>query len=74
MRPLTSRQRYALVAVYDGRVTSTHRKSCPSLVGRGLVRDCGPRKLERWEITPEGTAEAERIRADLLAKLRAGTL
>lgn len=73
-RPLTERQKSALVLVERGHVTSRVAKSCPSLVGRGLVRDCGHRRLVRWEITDSGRKAVEEIMAERLERLRTGTL
>lgn len=73
-RALTGRQANALVEVARGRASSYNKRSCPSLVRRGLVRDCGHRRLVRWEITEAGRKVVEEIMADRLERLRAGTL
>lgn len=73
-RPLTHRQESALISVVQGRASSYTAKSCPSLVKRGLVRDCGHRRLVRWEATAAGVALVEEIMAERLGRLREGTL
>jgi hypothetical protein len=73
-RALTERQESALVALVDGNASSYHRKSCPSLLRHGLVRDCGHRRLVRWEPTDKGRAVVAEIRTERLRRLRAGTL
>lgn len=74
MKALTHRQETALVLVARGSVSSYAAKSCPSLVKRGLVRDCGPRRLVRWEATSAGSQLAAEITAERLALLREGRL
>lgn len=74
MRALTFRQESALVLVARGQVSSYTAKSCPSLVKRGLVRDCGLRRLVRWEATTAGSALADAITEKRLALLREGRL
>lgn len=66
---MTERQETALLMLSRGAATSYNRKSFPSLVRRGLVRDCGQHRLVRWELTEAGEKAAAEVQRKWSAKL-----
>ncbi len=72
VRPLTERQKRALLLADAIGVTRTVERSMPSLAGRGLAEkyrqaDSG-RSYVYWRLTEAGRAEAARIRQERQAK------